>query len=380
MKPFLEALLSVLARVKRLLSIAAGSAAFYIILSFILHIIAFQAANRAVFGPADTGLDLVRDNNIIVNLLRGGKRTAPAATTASNEHAARMEEKFAVTVVKEIIEDTPVETNTAASNAMTNLASLSSNTLAMGDTNGALSNTNMMPFELGETIIYDVEVSIAEMPAVTGTVGTVTIELQDYAALNGRRVYVARAETHSLDLISDLYQLHDIFITWFDASDMRTYRIEKRVHEGQHIDSVTNLYFSDQGYGIFYHKYAPAGNRYVINDANTFDIISLLYLLRVVDKTKPLDVNWADDFGNQRKLNITYEEKGVIDVAMKGRFRRVDTIAARDTKTGITIYLAKDYGFFPVKAVIPAFKVSGYSFTLNATLKKYIPGKRGNVF
>lgn len=361
------------ARTKHLLSIAASSAVFYIVLSFLLHIIAFQTANRAIFGPADTGLDQVRDNSVIVRLLGGGRRTPPTISADSNAQAARTPSGFAVTVVKEVLEkeDVPAS-NTAASNAVTNLALIMTNA---GDTN-VLSNTNMMPFDLGETIVYDVEVSIAEMPAVTGTVGTVTIELQDYAALNGRRVYVARAETHSLELISDLYELHDIFYTWFDAADMRTMRIEKRVHEGQHIDSVTNLYFSDQGYGIFFHKFAPEGRRYVINDANTFDIIALLYLLRVVDKTRPLNVNWSDDFGSQRMLNITYEEKGVIDVAMKGKFRRVDAIAARDTKTGITIYLAKDYGFFPVKAVIPAFKVSGYTFTLNATLKKYIPGKK----
>lgn len=377
-----------LPHVKRILKALTGSIVFYIVLSIIIHFIVFRSADRVMFGPPDTGLDRIGENRIIVSILGGHrkKKTDAADSNESTNAAGELiVEKFTVSAIDESLlfqkPAPPVQTNAvAAIPAATNETNISDIT-GMAGTNAVsnVSNTNryVIPFDIGETIVYEVEVVIDELPAVRGVVGMVSIELTDIASINGRRVFVAQAETSSLEAISDLYTLHDVFYSWFDAQTFQTYKIEKKVREGQYFDYVTNIYYSDKGYGIYYNKNSPDGRRYEMASYNSYDIITLLYLLRVVDKTKPFILNWVADRGEQRELNIVFHDEGYVDVAMKGKFKRVDAITAKDVKTGITIYLAKQYGFFPVKAVIPAFKLKDYTITVVATLKKYTPGRKG---
>ncbi len=271
------------------------------------------------------------------------------------------------------------ETITISSQTMmisSQVETISNETAAVLTQTNVPQETGDLFFNIGEKIDYDVEVQVDKLPYIKGTVGTVEVKVKEVTNIRERPVFHCTADVRSLDSIINLYVLKDFFETWFDAEFLETYQIEKNVREGGWLDYITNFFHSGEGYGIVHSKSTgPDGNRYDMLP-HSYDIITLLFFLRITEKDKPLDINWVADFGQKKNLKIEFSEGGELELNLNGKKEMIRTLIAHEKDTGITVYLAKDYDNMPVKAVIPAFKIVGYTINLNATFKRYLPGQK----
>lgn len=231
-------------------------------------------------------------------------------------------------------------------------------------------------FRIGEKASLEIEASVDLLPFLRGVVGMADVEMVGLTNLGNRKTYHSVLKAYSHPSISGIYNLNDTFFTWFDCEDMKTLRIQKKVSEGDWKDFVTNEFFSAYGYGIYRTKSTPAeGLRYPMQ-TNSCDIVTLIYLLRTVDKSVPLEIHWVADQGQSRKLRIMFLESPDIQISIHGQKTRARVVIARDSQSGVQIYLAKDYDYLPVKVIIPSFKVAGFSINLTANIRDYNPGMK----
>lgn len=355
---------------------------FVLLLSVLINGLCL-ALIQIIFLKVDSGLDKLKQSRSVVLLEND------SGPSGSKKAVNKAYKKAGKSLNQAQSSNSPVNTNAQAliknealnTNLIETVKPLSNATVLANSTNGfsptnTLSNiTEPYYFRLGEKISYSVEVEVNEIPAIKGVVGTVEIEVLELTNIRGNESYHCRSTVRSLDAIINLYELKDVFDTWFDSRTLKTYQIEKQVKEGGWLDNITNYLYSDEEYGVIFSKDSPeAGGRYELR-RNSFDIITLLYFLRITDKSSLLNLNWIADFGQRKELAIEFNKGEKLSLVLKGKETQVDTVVANEKQTGIKIFLAEGHDYLPVRAVIPAFKVVGYTFNLIATFRHYEPGK-----
>ena len=179
---------------------------------------------------------------------------------------------------------------------------------------------------IGEKASYFIEIEVDALPFIKGYVAIVEVFSKDAVSIGEKTVFHCVMKAYSMEYLSGFYELHDTFNTWFDCGTLKTIRIEKIVHEGSWKDHVTNYFHSDDGYGIYYNRNTPPeGKRYDM-PGNSCDIITMLFLLRKAEKTKPLNIFWVTDVGNKKEMNINFEKGPDLEVDIDSVKETVSTL------------------------------------------------------
>jgi hypothetical protein len=230
-----------------------------------------------------------------------------------------------------------------------------------------------LPFKVGERAVYDVIVDAKGPISIKGKLGQNVVEVMDITNIRGHEVVHCKAVVSSVRWISYIYTLRDEFHVWSDTETYMPHRIEKFVHEGEWTNHIRIEYYYDKGYGI-YNDRRTTDKKFDIPDGGAFDILSMFFYIRGVDKKEPVTLNWTENM-RTKKMEIYFSEGKRMRVKPIDRRDRFTLINAHEqTLYDITISMAKEQGYVPVYANVPAFDVYGYEISIQGVLKKYDEG------
>jgi hypothetical protein len=201
------------------------------------------------------------------------------------------------------------------------------------------------PFLPGEKLVYIVKYG----PIVGGTASLVLRQVN----YNNRMVYHARGEAKTVGLAEKLYNVKDIFESYFDIEYILPYRLIRDVKEGSY--KRHEEAFFDRLKGTAYSQRLDSTLQV---PSDILDMISLLYYIRSIDlsQMKNGTVLKTNTYFDDEIFPFDIRYKGIEEIRVKhGKMKchRFDPVVEPgrmfESEDDMTFWLSADKNVIPVK-------------------------------
>jgi hypothetical protein len=215
---------------------------------------------------------------------------------------------------------------------------------------------------------------------IDGGIGTLTLKETNF---QGRKVYHAFGQAETIGFVNVLYNVHDIYESYFDKETCLPVKAIRNVIEGPR--------YKDYNETFFYHS-----EKFVISSKqgkkqvpdSLFDLMSALFHMRknIFDNIQPGDLVVVKTYFMDQIYPLRVRFRGIDTVDTRiGRFSCmkfnpvVETGRVFDSQNDVTIWISNDKNFIPVRAqldlMIGSFKAdlmeyANLPFELTSLIKK----------
>ena len=229
-----------------------------------------------------------------------------------------------------------------------------------------------IPFKKGETIKYSIHVGNI-------LVGNQTMKYYGYKYYNGEKYHFAKADTISEEYIRKTYNyiLRDIMWTYMDTETMLPVIVKKSINEGSWKDRVLIKFNHIKKKGKYYNKRNIKGKRFKWRN-RILEVLSMIYYIRSRD-LKPGNVftfEYLDEKTFKAQKTVVRIKRGK-PVKQGGRVYRTIEAYQKSSKIAkeIRVIMIDNKKRVPIKIVIGAFKVAGYTINIVGDLIEYKAGR-----
>lgn len=200
------------------------------------------------------------------------------------------------------------------------------------------------PFKAGESLVYELRYG----PIIGGRAH---LELKQ-TFYKGKLAYYAEAVAKSVGLVDKLFNIKDIYASYFDPVTNLPYMAIRDIHEGNYTFYNEVEYFHNDSMVIS----TKSGEVRV--PPNILDMVSTLYYLRRIDykQLQPGDVIDVETFFSDEIFPFDIRYRGKENVKTKlGTFRclRFDPIVEPgrifESEDDMTIYISDDANYLPIR-------------------------------
>jgi len=219
-----------------------------------------------------------------------------------------------------------------------------SNILVSGQSKMTVNN-NIKPYNPGETLFYTIKVG-----PIHGGVGSLVLRQVTY---NNKIVYHAIAEGKTIGLTNRIYNVLDIYESYFDVNTTLPYKTVRDITEGNYTRYQEAYFDHESG-----TAYSERLDSVIKVPEGIMDMVSVLYYLRGLDyrNMKPGDVLKTMTLFDDELFPFDIRYKGKEEVKTKfGKImcHRFDPVVEPGrifkSEDDMTIWLSDDKNLIPVK-------------------------------